>query len=138
MPDYHVRTITLPSGKAIEIVYFDRARPAGTSTPAMSARPAAPARMHVCGACTSPLVQPVAWSETGDERWKIQLRCPECEHRRTGEFGRADVEAYDAHLNRGTQAVAAELRRVASDRFAEEVDRFVCALRDDLILPVDF
>jgi hypothetical protein len=38
---------------------------------------------HICGACTSTLVQPVACDQLSSRYWQVTLRCPECESEAT-------------------------------------------------------
>ena len=55
----HIRRVVLPSGKTIEVVYFEEHR----ST--RSAPIEGGADLHVCGDCGSGLVYPVEWEEAG-------------------------------------------------------------------------
>src|SRR6476619_6673732 len=92
-----VKRVVLPSGKTIEIVYFadtaERARPA-------EARTAEPRTgdLHMCPACSSSLVYPLAWEEAGDQGWELELRCPNCEWHDAGVFSQTVVEKLDEHL----------------------------------------
>jgi hypothetical protein len=131
----YVRRVVLPSGKAIDVTYFEALRQADTtvSTPA-STSPA----MHVCGACTSPLVYPVDWEEAGTTHWEVSLRCPECEWSGTSVFGQEAVERFDEELDRGTETLVRDLKRLAQAHMEEDVERFVAALQADHIVPEDF
>ena len=128
----HVRRVQLPSGKTIEVVYFDDHRDAGVHAP--------PARtdLHVCGSCASELVYPVEWQEAGSQHWQVTLRCPNCEWAGTGVFEQHAVEAFDEELDRGTEAVVRDLKRLVRANMEEQVDRFVAALQADHIVPDDF
>jgi hypothetical protein len=106
-----------------------------TPPPATAARGA---DLHVCLGCGSDLVQPLWWEETGDGRWSIELRCPECERRREGVFAQHLLDDFDERLTDGTDALLASHRRVARENLAHEVDRFVGALAAGAILPEDF
>jgi hypothetical protein len=127
----HVRRVILPSGKEIEVVYFES-----------PARPALPGAgepdLHVCGGCGSELVYPLDWEEAGSAHWQVQLRCPNCEWSGTGVFEQQTVERFDEELDRGTEALLRDLRRMVRANMEEQVDRFVDALRTDLIVPDDF
>ncbi len=48
---HSVRRIVLPSGRSIEVVRFTEPEDPGHNG------------LHVCPLCSSPLVQPVSWSE---------------------------------------------------------------------------
>lgn len=105
-------------------------------------RPAAhsttPARLHVCPACASELVQPLWWDENGDGSWSIGLRCPECEHSYEGVHLQHVLDDYDECLNDGTDLLLATYRRLVRENLAHEIDRFAGALAVGAILPEDF
>ena len=72
----YVRRVVLPSGRAIEVVYFET----------LAAEPVAavPVRgplqdLHMCPECDRDLVYPVEWEETSPTHWEVLLRCPNCE-----------------------------------------------------------
>jgi hypothetical protein len=158
-PDQHnVRRVQLPGGKVIEVVYLDHPR-GGTASgraganpkpapnaPAKSApaarRPAAkpvPVRdLHVCPRCSSTLVHPVDWAESGPTHWEVLLRCPECHFKETGVFTQLEVDRFDAELDRGTEVLVRDLQQLAHANMAEQVERFVEALRRDFVVPSDF
>jgi hypothetical protein len=94
--------------------------------------------LHVCFYCTGELAYPIDWAEAGPERWRILLRCPECEATREGVFDQADVERLDDELDRATGRLVSDLQRVTHANMAEEVEIFARALEADLILPSDF
>lgn len=94
--------------------------------------------LHVCTGCGSTLVQPLWWEEAANRAWRVGLRCPECGRRRDGVYSQALVDAYDARLSEGAEALAAAYRRLSRDNLASELDRFAAALHADAILPEDF
>ena len=124
---HHVRHVRLPSGKTIEVVLFS-GDPAAAKDPSL----------HVCRGCPSKLVYPVAWEEAGPTSWRVSLRCPECEQVREGVFPQEAVDAFDEHLDAGSDALAADLRRLTRANMADELARFAGALQADAILPEDF
>jgi hypothetical protein len=130
---HYVRRVVLPSGKTIEVVYFEE-------HPEVALRQAAPTRpdLHVCGGCGSRLVYPVEWQEAGPAHWEVTLRCPECEHRADGIYDQATVERFDEELDRGTDAVVRDLKRLTHANMQDDIERFVRALAQDLIVPDDF
>jgi hypothetical protein len=84
--DFHIKKIILPSGKAVEIVYFDAD---GRREDEQAVRQAfdlsgpatevpAPASLEACPGCTSNLVYPVDWHEAEGDAWELELRCPNC------------------------------------------------------------
>lgn len=98
----------------------------------------APDQLHICFHCASELVLPLDWSEEGHRRWRIVLRCPECESRREGVFEQAAVERLEDELDRAAAALLGDLRRMTHANMAEEIEFFIRALDADLILPSDF
>src|SRR5436853_7526140 len=69
-PDHQLKRIVLPSGKTIEVVYFEHpAAPPPADAPELASAPeVAPAEapsadrlLHVCADCESNLVYPVQW-----------------------------------------------------------------------------
>ena len=137
---HYVKRVVLPSGKTIEVVYFKETD--GCSCDEAHAVEHAPAEphqeLHVCMECYSELVYPVHWEEAGPENWNVLLRCPNCESYREGVFAQDTVEAFDEELDRGTDALARDYKRLMRANMAEEIDRFAGALQADAILPEDF
>jgi len=130
-----VKRVVLPSGKTIEVVYFDEAAAPADAT----RRPLEPAGdLHVCLECRSHLAYPTAWEEAEGERWSVTIRCPECETYREGVFSQDAVEAFDEELDAGTDALTADYRRLTRANMSEEVERFVEALHVEAVLPEDF
>ncbi len=124
---HRVRRVQLPSGKTIEVVIFSGASPLEQDE-----------RLHVCPGCSSELVYPLAWEEAGGSSWRVSLRCPECEGIREEVFAQEAVDAFDEELDAGTDALAADLRRLTRANMADEHARFTAALAVDAILPEDF
>jgi hypothetical protein len=132
---HYVRRVVLPSGKTIEVVYFDD-QPVIDAGPAPEAGPATD--LHVCGSCRSTLVYPTEWDEAGATHWEVELRCPNCEWTGTGVFEQEVVERFDEELDRGTDALVRDLKQLMHANMEEEIERFVAALADDHIVPEDF
>jgi hypothetical protein len=135
-PDHrhHVRRVVLPSGKTIEVVYFE-----DTGAPAQAtAAPPTSADLHICNRCSSELVYPVEWEEAGPEHWEIALRCPNCEWHGTGVYSQRAVDRLDEQLDRATEVVFRDLERLAHANTEDEIERFAEALGSELIVPEDF
>ncbi len=150
-PDHrhHVRRVLLPSGKTIEVVFFEDREPASSPAPQAAPAPAeasAPATevplptddLHHCGSCGLDLVYPVDWEEAGARHWEVTLRCPNCEWSGTGIFDQAAVERFDEELDRGTEALVRDLKRLMHANMEADIDRFVEALEAGHIAPEDF
>jgi hypothetical protein len=141
-PRHYVRRVVLPSGKTIEVVYFEDHEQAAGSVPVASSP--APTHdesvsdLHLCGSCSSTLVYPTEWEEAGVTHWEVTLRCPNCEWAGTGIFEQELVERFDEELDRGTEALVRDLKRLAHANMEDEIERFTTALAEDHIVPEDF
>jgi hypothetical protein len=139
---HYVRRVVLPSGKTIEVVYFEEhpAVSGGTTAAPSAPRPGVSdvTDLHVCGTCRSDLVYPLEWEEAGTTHWEVTLRCPNCEWCGTGIFEQSVVERFDEELDRGTEALVGDLRRLVAANMEDEIERFVQALDNDVLLPEDF
>ena len=135
-PPQVVSTVDLPSGKILEVVQPD----AGASYTRL--KPAAPEGdgrdLCVCEMCACELVEPVDWAAAGPEQWRVALRCPNCEYWTEGVFSQECVDRFDERLDDGTAVMVADLKRLEQANMAEDVHRFIGALRADAILPDDF
>jgi hypothetical protein len=132
----YVRRVVLPSGKTIEVVYFEE-HPAMPSTASGTALENA-SDLHVCLACESTLVYPMEWDEAGATHWEVALRCPNCEWHGSGVFEQDVVERFDEELDRGTEALVRDLKRLMHANMEDEIERFVTALHGGHIVPDDF
>jgi hypothetical protein len=141
---HFVKRVVLPSGKTIEVVYFREGGPTerAAEVPLEEAPVHPPAEtdqeLHVCLECTSDLVYPVQWEESGPENWNVLLHCPNCDVYREGIFTQETVEVFDEELDRGADALARDYKRLMRANMAEEIDTFVGALHAEAILPEDF
>ncbi len=124
----YVRRVVLPSGRAIEVVYFENAPAAAAQT----------TDLHVCPECERGLVYPVEWEEASPTHWEVELRCPNCEWSHTGTYDQDTVDRFDEELDRGTEHLVRDLKRLTRANMEDEVDRFVRALNAGAILPEDF
>ena len=132
----YVRRVVLPSGRAIEVVYFETlADEAAAAIPASSG----PIRdLHLCPCCDRDLVYPVEWEEVSPTHWEVLLRCPNCEWSETDTFDQPTVDRFDEQLDIGTEILLGDLKRLEQANMEEEIDRFVRAVNADAILPEDF
>ena len=128
----YVRRVVLPSGRAIEVVYFETIGP----EPAPAGAPLAD--LHICPECGRDLVYPVEWEETSATHWEVLLRCPNCEWSVVGEYDQATVDRFDEELDLGTETLIGDLRRLQQANMEDEIHRFVRALDAGAILPEDF
>jgi hypothetical protein len=134
MGDFQVKKIILPSGKAVEIVYF-HAEPVVDTMPTP---PASGRGLEACPDCASGLVYPIDWHEADSGNWELELRCPECEWSDRSEYDQATVERYDGALNDATDVLIESLEQLTRENMEAEIERFVSALSADHIVPFDF
>jgi hypothetical protein len=143
--DHQLKRIVLPSGKTIEVVYFESlsaeaaaADAAPAEAPAVQPEKGLERDLHVCPGCSSDLVYPVAWEEADETHWSISLRCPNCEWAEEGVYAQDHCDRFDDELERGTDALTRDYKRLMTANLAEEIERFAQALEVDAILPMDF
>jgi hypothetical protein len=134
----YIRRVVLPSGRAIEVVYFENLADAAATEPLPPVERSGMLDLHVCPACDRELVYPVEWSEVSPTHWEVLLRCPNCEWSDLGEFDQSTVDRFDDELDRGTEALMCDLKRLTQANMEDEIERFVSALGVDAILPEDF
>lgn len=134
---HYVRRVVLPSGRAIEVVYFDNDAAANPFEAVAASAPSVE-NLHICPECEQSLVFPTEWEEASDTHWNVCLRCPNCEWRAAGTYPQDAVDRFDEHLDQGTEALIRDLKRLTRANMEEEVDRFLRALQADAILPEDF
>jgi hypothetical protein len=94
--------------------------------------------LHVCPSCESSLVYPTDWEPAESTRWRVELRCPDCEWSGGGIYDQDTVDRFDEELDRGTESVLEDLQAMTRANMEEQIDTFVTALQADLILPEDF
>jgi hypothetical protein len=132
----YVRRVVLPSGRAIEVVYFETL----ADEAAAAAIPAGGAvrDLHLCPCCDRDLVYPVEWEEVSPTHWEVLLRCPNCEWTEVDIFDQPTVDRFDEQLDIGTEILLRDLKRLQQANMEEEIDAFVKAMNADAILPEDF
>jgi hypothetical protein len=132
----YVRRVVLPSGRAIEVVYFETL----AEEAAAAAIPSGGAvrDLHLCPCCDRDLGYPVEWEEVSPTHWEVLLRCPNCEWSEVGTFDQPTVDNFDEKLDIGTEILLRDLKRLQQANMEEEIDRFVKAIDADAILPEDF
>jgi hypothetical protein len=133
----YVRRVVLPSGRAIEVVYFETM----AEEPAAAVRASSPAPLrdlHLCPECDRDLVFPVEWEETSPTHWEVLLRCPNCEWSEVGTFDQPTVDQFDEQLDIGTEILIRDLKRLQQANMEDEIEVFVRALDAGAILPEDF
>jgi hypothetical protein len=133
----YVRRVTLPSGRSIEVVYFEPLAADATTT-GPSSTPSPVSDLHICPECDRDLVYPMDWEEASVTHWEVELRCPNCEWSEVGTYDQPTVDRFDEQLDQGTEALVKDLRRLVQANMEAEADRFAAALNANAILPEDF
>ncbi|CAA9529154.1 MAG: hypothetical protein AVDCRST_MAG30-3630 [uncultured Solirubrobacteraceae bacterium] len=137
--NHHVRRVVLPSGRSIEVVYFDpQPETAEGAAPAPAATPSTTEQLHLCPECDAGLVYPMEWEEVSATQWEVDLRCPNCEWFHVGTYQQDVVDRFDDELDRGTAALVRDLKQLTRANMEEEMERFRIALDSDAIWPMDF
>jgi hypothetical protein len=129
----YVRRVVLPSGRSIEVVYFEPMAAESAPQPAPLVED-----LHICPDCDRDLVYPVEWQEASATHWEVLLRCPNCEWSELGVYDQTTVDRFDETLDNGTEILVRDLRRLVQANMEEEAERFAAALDADAILPEDF
>jgi hypothetical protein len=132
---HYVRRVVLPSGREIEVVYFDAQAAPADDLP-VTRKPHT--RLHECPECDRTLVYPVEWEEASPTQWEVLLRCPNCEWTHVGVFDQAVVDRFDEQLDRGTECLVEDLMRLTQANMEDEIERFTYALASNAIWPMDF
>ena len=127
----YVRKVVLPSGRSIEVVYYE-------SLPEPAPAHAPLDDLHICPECDRTLVYPVEWEEVSPTHWEVLLRCPNCEWTEVGVYDQATVDNFDEQLDRGSDVLLGDLKRLVQANMEEEIERFSAALAADAIWPEDF
>ena len=91
-----------------------------------------------CPRCGSPFVQPGGIDRYGSERWRLDLRCPECDWAARHLFTTNEIEAIEEELDRGSDELIGQLANLIRINMADYVGRFAAALAADAIQPIDF
>jgi hypothetical protein len=115
-----------------------RTKPASRSGAITESPGRSGAGMHSCPSCSSILVQPVTWQEEAGGRWRIELRCPECDWWSRDSYSQREVDRFDEELDLGAQELIEDLRALTRANMEDEMERFATALASDGILPEDF
>jgi hypothetical protein len=129
----YIRRVVLPSGRAIDVVYFE---PLADDHVGPASGPVR--ELHECPSCECDLVYPVEWEEVSPTHWEVLLRCPNCEWNEVGTFDQPTVDRFDKRLDTGTETLIGDLRRLQQANMEEEIVRFARALDAGAILPEDF
>lgn len=97
-----------------------------------------PLGLWICPECGSSFVQHLEAEPIEGRRWRLLLRCPDCEWHAEDVHDHEDVLRYDRELEAGEVLLARSLHLLESENMAEWAESFRIALRADLVVPADF
>jgi hypothetical protein len=117
---------------------IERLSPSSFGAPRRSLARGRSTALHVCPCCDSELVFPTDWAPADRRRWRVELRCPDCEWIGGGVYAQQVVDRFDDALDAGTELLLNDLNMLARANMEDQVGRFLDALRADHILPEDF
>lgn len=91
-----------------------------------------------CPVCRSKFVYPVERDQMNDIEWKVLLLCPCCLAKRQLTVDRETVRNLlkNARVNR--ESISKELDNMQKKHMEEEADKFITALKNNHIYPIDF
>jgi len=142
-PKSEVRSVTLPSGRRVEISYLDGEAVSLADQGLVISEIEADLDQSVnellnCGACGCDTVQPVEWDGYGQRHWKIELRCPNCESRCTTIVEDDVAELCDRAHQLGADALELTLTKLVEENGERDIERLRFALDNNYLLPEDF
>jgi hypothetical protein len=142
-PSSEVRSVTLPSGRRVEISYLDGEAVSladeGLEIVAIEADlQESVDQLLNCGECGCDTVQPVEWDGYGPRHWKIELRCPNCEARCTTVVEDDVAELCDRAHQRGADELELTLTTLAAENAERDIERLSFALEHGHLMPEDF
>jgi hypothetical protein len=95
-------------------------------------------RLELCDMCGRDFVYPVEWEPVGSERWRLLLRCGECETWSDVTVTSAVAQRYDVELHRCAGVMAALLNRMGRERMVGQAEAMTIALELGLVDAADF
>ena len=142
-PKTEVRSVTLPSGRRVEISYLDGEAVSLADQGLEIVEIESDLQESVnqllnCGECGCDTVQPVEWDGYGPRHWKIELRCPNCEARCTTVVEDDVAELCDRAHQRGADALELTLTQLTAENAERDIERLRFALENNHLLPEDF
>jgi hypothetical protein len=94
--------------------------------------------LRTCPVCGGHLPCPINWEPSGDEHWRIAMRCGDCDSRYELTITNERAKRLDHELDVDLQAIRRVLNTLDRERMADEIEQFVTALDQGLIDAGDF
>ncbi len=137
--EYFIQRVILSQGQVIDLVCFDEDECVESIIEEiMTELQKKKTEIQTCPLCKSELVYPVERCQVNDMEWKVLLLCPNCSCKREMVVERETVRELLKNARVGRESLMRELDRMQKRNMEEEVDKFICALNKDHILPIDF
>ena len=76
-----------------------------------------------CTECRTDFVVPIDWEPCDEERWLIDLRCGQCEHRRIVNVPNSVAKRYDIELDVRVDQLNRSLRRMEREGMERDVEK---------------
>jgi len=96
--------------------------------------------VHTCPdpACRAEKVVPIEWLDTDGDEDVALLRCGECDTFYHGSFDQRQIDDFEDAFESHRLSIRLVLGRMITENMTDYLDRFVPALQDGRIMPVDF
>ncbi|MGI8559296.1 MAG: hypothetical protein ACR2ND_13510 [Solirubrobacteraceae bacterium] len=120
------RRIRLPSGRQIEVLYYEPVEDPGEQD------------LGPCGRCACALVRAGAAEPVGASHWQVLVRCPNCLWAGTSVVTESTLERFEQRCVEDISAIRSELAQIELANMIGDAERFVRALDENQILPSDF
>lgn len=91
-----------------------------------------------CVRCGCDTLRPLACAPADSGRWALTVQCPNCFLVADRALDDAALDAFEDHMERGTDALVDTLRTLSHANMIEDVELLIRALRADALLPMDF
>ncbi len=137
--EYFIQRVILAQGQVFDLVCFDEGESVDSIIEEIMAElQRKKTELQTCPLCKSELVYPVERCQLNDMEWRVMLLCPNCSCKRELVVDRETVRELLKNARVGRESLMRELDNMQKKNMADEADKFVAALNQDHILPIDF
>lgn len=137
--DFFIQRVILAQGQIIDLVCFDEGESVtDIIEEIMTELQRNKTELQSCPLCKSKLVYPIERCQLNDMEWKVMLLCPNCLCKREMIVDRESVRELLKNARVGRESLMKELDNMQKKNMEEEADKFITALNEDHILPIDF
>jgi hypothetical protein len=137
--DFFIQRVILAQGQVLDLVCFDESESATEIIEEiMTELQRNKTELQTCPLCKSKLVYPIERCQLNEMEWKVMLLCPNCLCKREMVVDRESVRELLKNARVGRESLIRELDNMQKKNMEEESDKFITALNEDHILPIDF